>query len=159
MTRNQEIIAAYCGGETGSEVGARYGITRQRVSQILLRYGVETRHSGSEEGLAKARERIQALAADGLMDRHPDRNSKIVAAHKAGAGLRKIARDMGLSPGVVAGVLHRKGLTTEKLGRGNGVPAEIREAAAREAWASTYQAAADKYGVAASTVFKWANAS
>lgn len=39
-TRNQELIQAYQAGMSMAELGAKFGITRQRVSQIMKRNGV-----------------------------------------------------------------------------------------------------------------------
>jgi DNA-directed RNA polymerase specialized sigma24 family protein len=44
--QNQELIDAYRAGATVYQLGERFGITRQTVSAILHRHGVQMRNSG-----------------------------------------------------------------------------------------------------------------
>lgn len=45
--REQEILFLYQTGKTTIEIGEKFGITRQRVQQILKKYGLERKHGGS----------------------------------------------------------------------------------------------------------------
>lgn len=87
------------------------------------------------------------------------RNEEIVRLRQAGNGPRSIARQMNLSPCVVAGVLHRAGLTVERTGRGHGATPEFRELVVAHARKTTQQAAADAYGVSQPTVSEWSRRS
>ena len=53
MTRNQErdaaIRAAYESNKTLAQIGACYGITRERVRQLLERQGVKRRANGKKK--------------------------------------------------------------------------------------------------------------
>jgi hypothetical protein len=46
MERNEKICAEYLSGDSLEMVGQRYGMTRERVRQILVKNGHEERHGG-----------------------------------------------------------------------------------------------------------------
>lgn len=54
--RNQDIIAAFREGKTLQQIGTQYGVTRQRVQQILRRYGIKRMDGGKslQKRLARA---------------------------------------------------------------------------------------------------------
>ena len=85
------------------------------------------------------------------------RNDEIVRLRKEGVGPREIARQMGLSPNVVAGVLHRSGQTDRwsVSCRGNGLSApELAAIRRRRARGETLLAIAEDYGVTHTAISK-----
>ena len=49
ITRNQQIIAAYLAGETVTSLAAEWGVSRQRINQLVRAAGVPHRHPGMAE--------------------------------------------------------------------------------------------------------------
>lgn len=97
-----------------------------------------------------------AIPEAGRAGKNALRNAEIIAKRKAGIGPREIARQMRLTPNVVAGVLNRAGVS--KPGRGGWaqrVPPEIRRQIAQAAASSTYREVATKFGVTPTTVFRF----
>ncbi len=86
---------------------------------------------------------------------HDERNIVIVRLAKCGVGLREIARRIDERPGVIAGVLHREGLTVKPRGRGNGSTPEFRAMVAAEAEKTSGGQAALTYGVSQTAVSYW----
>ena len=60
--RRAAIVEAYVSGKTLSEVGATFGITRERVRQVLLEQGVQQRHRGRPR-----RDRLAQRYADEIL--------------------------------------------------------------------------------------------
>lgn len=87
-----------------------------------------------------------------------ERNARIIALRKAGVGPRQIARELGVTPQVVAGVLHRNGLTKEETGRGYGATAEFKALVCADAEQTSQGAAARKWGVDQSMISRWLRA-
>jgi len=83
------------------------------------------------------------------------RNAEIIRRRRAGVGPREIARQMGLSPNVVAGVVHRAGLCSEPLGRGNGAADEFRSIVLRSAEGLGVYVAARIWDVHPSSIYNW----
>lgn len=86
-----------------------------------------------------------------------DRNAKIIALRQEGVGPREIARRLGISPNVVAGVLHRAGLSHAQRAL-YAYPEEFRARAVAYAAHLTQEAAAAEFGVSQSVVSQWARA-
>jgi len=55
--RNADLVARFMKGETSSELGIQYGLTRQRVLQILKQLGVEI----TKGGFALKCQQVQAI--------------------------------------------------------------------------------------------------
>ena len=47
--RNQQIIAAYRDGKTINSIAAEWGVSRQRINQLVRAAGVPHRHPGMAE--------------------------------------------------------------------------------------------------------------
>jgi transposase len=91
--RDQAIIAQYQAGETMTALGARYGVSRMRIQQILIRYGVERRRPGPQEG------------------RPPSaRNQAIIAQYQEGASCQEVGARYGISKVRVSRILIRYGV-------------------------------------------------
>lgn len=83
------------------------------------------------------------------------RNRAIIDMRKSGMGPRRIARLMDLSPGVVAGVLSRAGMTHD--GRNGGWSEEFKRRVLRDLNnGSGCTAVARKWNLARTTVQSWA---
>lgn len=81
-----------------------------------------------------------------------NRNASIIALRNDGIGPREIARRMKVSPGVVAGVLDRAGLVAD----GASAAHNLKRVALKEvATGKTITAAAERCGVARTTVQSW----
>jgi hypothetical protein len=86
-----------------------------------------------------------------------ERNAEIVRRRLAGEAPRQMAREMGISHNVVAGVLNRAGIVINPLGGWHlVVDEEVRRAAVALSRRTTQQQAADAYGVSQAAVSWWA---
>ena len=83
---------------TMEEVGAMYGVTRQRVSQYLKRHGVA------------APSRIRSRA------RKKDTIQTVIALAQQGISLYGIGQRVGLNPGTVKRILQRNNIEFRKYG-------------------------------------------
>lgn len=89
---------------------------------------------------------------------YPERNSQIIGLRRAGITPIEIHRRLKVSRGVVAGVLHRAGLTEEPKGRGFGAPESVKDAVrADRATGLTYEQLAAKHGITAISAWCWVN--
>lgn len=86
--RTQEMTQMYEAGSTLQQVGDKYGVTRERVRQLLEEVGVERRSSAS---------RVYA------------RDTAIVAAYQQGLSAPQVAKQMGTSNFTVYRALRRQG--------------------------------------------------
>lgn len=92
--RDKEMIELHAAGKTMSEIGEQYGITRQRVCQILQRYGVKV--DPSRRGRKPvAKEVSEAYVAEAVA-----LGNKIKAAEK-----------FGVSPDTIGRALRRAGVS------------------------------------------------
>lgn len=90
------------------------------------------------------------------MQPNHQRNRLIVSMRNEGIGPREIARRLDLSPCIVAGVLHRAGMCTEQLGRGNGATDTFRSMVLDDlAAGKSYSMVAAKWGVCVSSIHNW----
>jgi Mor family transcriptional regulator len=97
--RNQELIDAYKSGMTMAELGQKFGITRQRVSQIFKRHGVYV-----------------APSRRGRKPVDQETTQKYVAeAVKFGSKV-KAAETFGVSPDTIGRALRRAGVSL-KVGK------------------------------------------
>jgi len=87
--RDQEIIAAYEAGETQASIGARYGMSHARVSQIVHGQTSRGRTSSTPEDRSR-------------------RDLEIAAAHEAGESQRTIAMRYGISRPLVSAIVRRE---------------------------------------------------
>lgn len=115
FARNIAIAAQYQGGANCQEVADNFGLSKERVRQILIRMGIDRRRGGfaavspeqRERALAKALERTKFLARHRLLERDANRNDAVVAAVRAGATYGEAALAFGLTRGAVAGICDR----------------------------------------------------
>lgn len=88
-----------------------------------------------------------------------DRNRRIMAMRVRGIGPREIARRLEVSPCVVAGVLHRCGLTKEPRGRGHGATEAFKAAVLADlASGKSWDAVAASWGVSVASLSNWRQA-
>jgi hypothetical protein len=100
--RNKAIVAAYEDGErNASEVAKQFGISRERVRQVLVRAGITTDGPGSKE----AREREARYAT---IKRLWQEEGKTAA---------EIGQSTGISTATVLKVMREMGYTVEKRSR------------------------------------------
>lgn len=92
LTRNEEIVSQYRAGDTLAEVGTSFGLTRERVRQIVAAQTSE-RHWGSRRREAKD---VEIRAA--------------FAAVKAGADPDVFAQALGIERISLIGAFNRRGL-------------------------------------------------
>ena len=94
--RNQAIEAAYRAGSTMHDLARQYGISRQRVQQILEVRQVSPRSVGPRRK---------------LLD-----EDRMVALYETGGTLRDVAELCGCSSTTVAAVLERRGIARRPPG-------------------------------------------
>lgn len=98
--REQEMVALYESGKSLHEVGLAFGITRERVRQILNKRGNGTRGRAATVEASREQGRIRASVTD----------AKVRAAHSMGLHLAAIQQATGLSETTVRRSLDRQGL-------------------------------------------------
>jgi hypothetical protein len=97
--RDKEVIEIYQGGATMAEIGEKYGITRQRVSQIFKRYGVYVAPS------RRGRKPVDAETTQKYVAEAVRLGSKVKAAER-----------FGVSPDTIGRALRRAGVSL-KVGK------------------------------------------
>jgi transposase len=155
--RNAQIVAAWNAGEKCREIGPRFGITGARVCQIVQAAadkGIPVAHHSRTAHLGnvspEARKAAAKKRSETLLARSADIRQSVIDLRAAGVGPRKIARWLGITPGQVAGFLHRAGLTERK-----GYSDEVKARAISIAAASTGREAAKVCGVSEMAVSRW----
>jgi DNA-binding CsgD family transcriptional regulator len=124
--RNKEIARLYGTGLSMDKIGQQYGITRERVRQILVRLGVERRsaaeYARSDEARARAREvglRLMGHLKGKILVPELEEAARLV---RNGASYNDAAKRLGLSRNQVAGICHRLGIKSkerpQKFGHG-----------------------------------------
>jgi hypothetical protein len=91
--RDALIVAARARGDTLQEAGAPFGLSRERVRQILARAG-----AGDLESAKSARARRQRAAAE-------MRRKEVLTAWRTGSALREISTSLGLSRASVTALI------------------------------------------------------
>lgn len=69
LRRAVEFAERYHKGDTLDAIGKDYGLTRERVRQVLRKYGVESLGLRQKETTVQARAQIEELAAKGVFVR------------------------------------------------------------------------------------------
>lgn len=137
IERQEKIVAFHDGGKRSmQEVGNHFGITRERVRQILIRAGVDVR---AHDQKAIERERIVREAE---------------ALFSQGASLRSAAQQLRIAERALADYCRRAGVSLERRNeRWDRLRSRGAEMAALYAAGGMTQAQiAEKYGVAHTTV-------
>ena len=104
--RDQEIIAARARGETQREIGERYGISRQRISRILIESGA----ASADLEVRQARAARQ-LASAGLS---PD---DVLSAWRSGIGSASVARRLAIPATAVRAVIDEHASAADSAAR------------------------------------------
>lgn len=104
VERNQEIIRAVQSGEILAKIGERYGVTRQRISQISMKAGI-----------CRGWHRTVTV---------PEKWTEVLAQYHAGVPAHSI--DVGCSPKSVYQALVREGIHKQ------GVPSAQRSSADKD---------------------------
>ena len=92
-TRNQELIQAYQAGMTMAQLGEKFGITRQRVSQIFKKHGIYV-----------------APSRRGRKPTDPETTKKYVAEAVKLGSKTKAAELFGVSPDTIGRALRKSGI-------------------------------------------------
>lgn len=95
--RDREVIELYKSGATMAQVGEKFGITRQRISQIFKRYGVPA------DMTRRGRKPSDPLKMKAYADKAVELGSKI-----------KAAEALGVSPDTIGRALRRVGISLRK---------------------------------------------
>lgn len=93
--RFSEIYDMYLGGSSYSQIGDKYGITKERVRQILKSYCTAQQY-------AKVRERIEQRCLSTYLAK------EIIAQLEAGHSCSQVARNLGCSLSLVKRVSAKK---------------------------------------------------
>ncbi len=107
-TRDEHLVAFVKEGATLDEAGSRFGISRERVRQILKREGIKV---GELPGRKEARARRR-------LDRLSERAPAIEAMWREGMTYEEIARELDLSLRPVKELIYERVSREERLARG-----------------------------------------
>lgn len=148
LPRAEEIIDRYMAGEVLKEIARDYGVSRQRVHQILTRHGVTA------------------------ADQYAALDRRIAMWHAEGLDTLEIARLVGRSDGWVQASMRRQGLRANRMGRepaiveaasgpGRGrprslTPEQVQEVIRLHLSGMTYREIGERFGVADQTVSRYA---
>ena len=131
QVRNQDMVVQYTEGATLQEIGSYYGITRERVRQIIARAGV-TRYDGGIHSRAEAKREAKAIRKDrksidmyglthdeirAIKDRHGNKPIKTFRQQQHSAAKRGIHWDLLFSEWWL---IWRDSGKWEQRGRGKG---------------------------------------
>ncbi len=100
-TRVEEMHALYASGATLEEVATEFGVTRERVRQILRHHGYELRSRGEAHAVRQARIRAE-------IDRAAPR---VIELHSSGHEVNQIADELGISKSAVERVVREDELS------------------------------------------------
>ena len=110
--RDLAIIESYRDGLSLDGVGALFGLTPERVRQILHREGAEVRSKSDaiklswENGNHRAAGRRSCARKP--YPQHEKRNARVLKMRDEGKTYNDIAVEVGVSRNVVAGIIHRE---------------------------------------------------
>lgn len=109
MSRNEKIASLYVDGQNLREIATQYGLSGERVRQILKAAGVprRSRSPWTPEARSKAGGVRAIQVRFRLLEADPVRNDALADAVKGGLSFGQAARSFGVSRGTVAGVVHR----------------------------------------------------
>lgn len=111
--RNAAMAREYRAGDCLEDIGKRYGVTRERVRQILERLGVQRRsgadkfHTMPQERQAAFREAARARAAHIKGQVLVPALADAMELVRQGRSYSEAARALGISRNQVAGICHR----------------------------------------------------
>ena len=108
QTRDKHLVALVKAGASLGEAGSHFGISRERVRQVLEREGIR---AGSLPGRKEARARRR-------LHRVRENTKAIEAMWREGMTHEEIARELSLSPGGVKELIHEVISREERLARG-----------------------------------------
>lgn len=113
-TRYKAICDAYLVGNTLKEVGTAYGVSPERVRQILVLHHITERHGAGAErralrANAKARRQEYEARIAGRWKARDEFEAPLVARYVAGERLSDIARSAGMTPQSMNRILNRAG--------------------------------------------------
>ena len=103
--RDRQIVAARVRGDSLREIGQRFGISRERVRQVLM--GTVAENSGEARSARSRREQARAAA----------RRDDVLSAFREGLQPRAIARAVGLPGTVVTSLVAEHATTEDRLAR------------------------------------------
>jgi hypothetical protein len=108
QTRDQHLVALVKAGASLGEAGSQFGISRERVRQVLEREGIR---AGALPGRKEARARRR-------LHRVRENAKAIEAMWREGMTHEEIARELALSPSGVRELIHEVISREERLARG-----------------------------------------
>ena len=114
--RNKELVAYYRSGRLASECAEKFGISRERVRQILTEMKVKSRSRAESRRIMAERGLIVPAYTYkerplGPVDKK--REGKIIRLIDSGLSYGRTAKKLGVTRNAVAGALHRYRLRTE----------------------------------------------
>ena len=105
-TRDRAIVAARAQGDTLQEIGERFGLSRQRISRILI-------ESGAQAGNSDARAARTARVLESL---HVT-PAEVLSAWRSGIGPASVAARLGIPPSCVSAVIDSHATVADRSAR------------------------------------------
>lgn len=120
--RRHEIIAKYQSGVAMRDVGAMFGISHQRVQQILKAEGIEERHNcGVERGLARVRRNRAAAICEqfeeGRRLQKEQERQRVVDLYMDGVTYREMSLQSGLAVSRIIQIITASGSPRRNMQR------------------------------------------
>jgi len=120
--RNALMLNGYFEGKTLEEVGEPFGLTRERVRQVIEKLTgprqikrIPIRYRRSAKARVADRERGKALRISGERQRNPERNREIERLVTEGLSYAQVARALGVTRNVVCTVMYRANHREDEL--------------------------------------------
>lgn len=108
--RDTAIVAAIRAGESSTDIARRYGLTKQRISQIADRAGVVLSFQAEQRRQARVHSAIEAKIREDRRCKRHKAEQAILAEVKAGASIRSASMRHGLSRGEAQTTARKLGL-------------------------------------------------
>ena len=104
--RDREIVAARARGDTLQEIGERFGLSRQRISKILMESGAETQNRDARAArTARQLARVQVTPAE------------VLSAWRSGIGPASVSARLGISRACVGAVVEAHATAADRAAR------------------------------------------
>jgi hypothetical protein len=117
LMRDSEVVRRYLAGENSQALADAFGVSRERICQILRRDNIiEHRNERKREARDALKAETDAIKADANAETKA-KSAKVVEAVRSGMSLARAGRLVGWTPGLVARACAKAGVAMRLHGR------------------------------------------